>query len=141
LECHNLKETRHFLKNFLGLEVIRHAPPGMMYRLGMKFHVVVLEMDDHVRPLSIGNHWGVDVSTREEVDIAYQKAHELREAFKIGEIMPVAMQHGVYSFYFEDLNKSWWEIEYYDGSLHDDFFEFGDRYGIDGEPLTGKRAA
>jgi hypothetical protein len=58
--------------------------------------------------------------------------------YKIGQILPIAQQHGVYSFYFEDLNQSWWEIEFYDGFLHDDFFEFGDRYAMDDTPLTKK---
>ena len=70
------------------------------------------------------------------VDEAWRKAHELKDVYKIGKIMPIAQQHGVYSFYFEDLNHSWWEIEYYDGFLHDDFFDFGDRYAMDDTPLT-----
>lgn len=128
MECHNLKETRKFFEEFLGLEVVRHAPPGMVMRLGMKFHVVCIETGDEVRPNTIANHWGLDVATREEVDEAHRKAHELKDMYKIGTILPVQQQHGVYSFYFEDLNGSWWEIEYYDGFLHDDFFDFGDRY-------------
>src|SRR3546814_7387663 len=57
--------------------------------------------------------------------------------------MPVQMQHGVYSFYFECLNSSWWEIEYYDGFLHDDFFDFGDRYTdsvLERETTPGSRS-
>jgi catechol 2,3-dioxygenase-like lactoylglutathione lyase family enzyme len=135
LECYSLRETRKFYEEFLGLEVIRHAPPGMMFRCGMKFHVVALEVGDAVKPNTLGNHWGVDVATKEEVDDAWRKAHELKEKYKIRQILPVNQQHGVYSFYFEDLNHSWWEIEYYDGFLHDDFFDFGDRYTDADAPL------
>ena len=135
LECYNLHETRKFYEEFLGLEVIRHAPPGMMFRCGMKFHVVALEVGDKVNPCTLGNHWGVDVASKAEVDEAWRKAHELKDKYKIRQITPVAQQHGVYSFYFEDLNHSWWEIEYYDGFLHDDFFDFGDRYAMDDSPL------
>jgi catechol 2,3-dioxygenase-like lactoylglutathione lyase family enzyme len=135
LECYNLRETRKFYEEFLGLEVIRHAPPGMMFRCGMKFHVVCLEVGDAVNPCTLGNHWGVDVASKAEVDEAWRKAHELKEVYKIRQITPVKQQHGVYSFYFEDLNHSWWEIEYYDGFLHDDFFDFGDRYAMDDSPL------
>jgi catechol 2,3-dioxygenase-like lactoylglutathione lyase family enzyme len=138
LECHNLRETRKFFEEFLGLEVIKHAPPGMMFRCGMKFHVVCLEVGDSVKPLGIGNHWGVDVASKQEVEEAWRKAHELKDKYKIGQIMPINQQHGVYSFYFEDLNQSWWEIQYYDGFLHDDFFDFGDRYSMDDSPLNGK---
>ena len=138
LECHNLRETRKFFEEFLGLEVVRHAPPGMMFRCGMKFHVVCLEVGDAVGPNTISNHWGVDVATKAEVDEAHRKAHELKDKYKIGQIMPVSQQHGVYSFYFEDLNQSWWEIEYYDGFLHDDFFDFGDRYPMEDSVLAPK---
>ena len=138
MEVYNLKETRKFFEEFLGLEVIRHAPPGMMFRCAMKFHVVCLEVGDNIKPLTIGNHWGLDVSSKAEVDEAWRKAQELKGVYKIGQILPIAQQHGVYSFYFEDLNHSWWEIEYYDGFLHDDFFDFGDRYAMDDTPLTKK---
>ena len=83
LEVRNLKETRKFFEEFLGLEVIRHAPPGMMFRCGLKFHVVCLEVGDQVRPQSLANHWGLDVASKAEVDEAWRKAHELKESRRV----------------------------------------------------------
>ena len=35
-------------------------------------------------------------------------------------------------FCMEDLDHNWWEIQYYaNGFQHDDFFDFGDRFGND----------
>src|SRR3546814_15021046 len=102
----------------------------MVMRFGLKFHIGCLETGNEVRPNTIANHWGLDVRTKEEVDEAHAKLTEVKDQYGIKTIMPVQMQHGVYSFYFECLNSSWWEIEYYDGFLHDDFFDFGDRYKI-----------
>ncbi|KAF1697262.1 glyoxalase/bleomycin resistance/dioxygenase family protein [Pseudoxanthomonas jiangsuensis] len=136
-DVYNLKETRQFYEEFLGLEVVRHAPPGMVFRLGMKFHVVCLEVGDKVLPKTLMHHWGLDVGSKEEVDEAWKKAHEYKDTYKIKQIMPIEFQHGVYSFYFEDMNHTWWEIQYYDGFLHDDFFDFGDRFDPDGKPLSG----
>ena len=127
-ECYDLKSTRKFYEEFLGLECVRHAPPGMVMRCGLKFHIVCLEVGDAVRPCTISNHWGLDVASKAEVDEAHKRLTELKDRYGVKTIMPVQMQHGVYSFYFEDLNHVWWEIEYYDGFLHDDFFDFGDRY-------------
>lgn len=127
----NLKETRKFYEEFLGLEVVRHAKPGMLFRCGMKFHVVCIEVGDKVVPKSLLHHWGLDVGTKEEVDEAWKRAHELKDKYKIRQILPIEFQHGVYSFYMEDMNYTWWEVEYYDGYLHDDFFDFGDRFGDD----------
>jgi len=128
MECHNLKETRKFLEECLGMETVRHAPPGLLMRCGLKFHIVCLETGDQVLPNTIANHLGLDVGTKEEVDEAHARLTEVKDKYGIKKILPVQMQHGVYSFYFEDLNSSWWEIEYYDGFLHDDFFDFGDRF-------------
>lgn len=134
-DVYSLKETRPFYEEFLGLECVRHAKPGMLFRCGMKFHVVCIEVGDKVQAKSLLHHWGLDVATREEVDAAHQKAHELKDKYKIRQILPIENQHGVYSFYMEDLNHTWWEIQHYDGFLHDDFYDFGDRYDEDGNPL------
>src|ERR1700676_3594954 len=82
-ECCSLQDTRKFYEEFLGLEVVRHAKPGMLFRCGMKFHVVCIEVGDKVKPTSLLTHWGLDVSSKEEVDEAHRKAHELKEKYKI----------------------------------------------------------
>jgi catechol 2,3-dioxygenase-like lactoylglutathione lyase family enzyme len=138
-ECRDLKATRRFYEEFLGLEVVRHAPPGMVFRLGLKFHVVCIEVGDNLRPCTLMNHWGLDVETKDEVDAAHARALELTGRYGIKQVKPIEMQHGVYSFYLEDLNHNWWEIQHYDGYLHDDFFDFGDRFDEDGRPLGKKK--
>ncbi len=134
-ECYSLKETRKFYEEFLGMECVRHAPPGMVMRCGMKFHIVCIEVGDAVKPCTISNHWGLDVKTKEEVDEAHRKLTELKDHYRIKMIHQPNLQHGVYSFYFQDMNYTYWEIEYYDGFLHDDFFDFGDRFTDSDSPL------
>ena len=63
LEVFSLKQSRKFYEEFLGLEVVRHGKPAMVIRLGMRFHVVCVEVGDQIHPVSLLNHWGVDVST------------------------------------------------------------------------------
>jgi catechol 2,3-dioxygenase-like lactoylglutathione lyase family enzyme len=128
----SLKATRKFYEEFLGLEVVRHAPPGMVFRCGLRFHVVCLEVGNKVHPLTLMNHWGLDVETKEEVDRAHARALELKDRYGIKQVLPIEMQHGVYSFYLEDQDYNWWEIQHYDGYLHDDFFDFGDRFDENG---------
>lgn len=135
-ECYSLQETRKFYEEFLGLECVRHAKPGMLFRCGMKFHVVCIEVGDKIHPTSLLNHWGVDVETKEEVDEAYKKAIELKDKYKIRQILSPEINHGVYSFYLEDMNHNWWEIQWYDGFLHDDFFDFGDQFAMDDTVLA-----
>ena len=129
LECANLDESRRFYEEFLGLEVVRHAISALALRLGMRFHIVCVEVGDEIHPCNILNHWGLDMATRDEVDAAHAKAFEHREKYKIRQILDVQDMHGVYSFYMEDLDHNWWEIQCYEnGFCHDDYFDFGDRF-------------
>lgn len=132
LECRNLKETRRFYEEFLGLECVRHNPEGMHVRCGMKFSIVCLQVEKPVNTLSILNHWGLDVESREAVDAAHKAAVDMKDKYRIGKLTDPKMRHGIYSFYLEDLDGNYWEIEYYDGgSVHEDAFDFGDRFEDD----------
>lgn len=134
LEVFNLRASRRFYEEFLGLECVRHGKPAMVIRLGMRFHVVCVEVGDQVHPCSLLNHWGVDVSSRAEVDEAHANALKYKDKYGIRQVLPQQDMHGVYSFYLEDLDHNWWEIQCYEnGFQHDDFFDFGDRFSMDEE--------
>ena len=138
MEVYNLKESRKFYEEFLGLECVRHAKPAVVVRLGLKFHIVAVEVGANVHPVNVLNHWGVDVGSKEEVDAAHAKALEHKEKYKIRQVLPVVMQHGVYSFYMEDLDHNWWEIQNTPGFNHDDLFEFGDRFSMEDGAKVGE---
>ena len=135
LECRSLKESRKFYEEFLGLECVRHAQQAMHARCGIKFSIVCVEVGDQVKPMGVLNHWGLDVDSREAVEHAYQAALAMKDKYRIGEVTKPSNRHGIYSFYLCDLDGNYWEIEYYDGSVHEDAFDFGDRYTMDGTPL------
>ena len=131
MECYNLKASRKFYEEFLGFECVRHAIPAMVIRCGLKFHIVCVEVGDQLKPVNLLNHWGVDVGSRAEVDRCWKAATELKDKYGIRKVMPIADQHGVYSFYLVDLDHNWWEVQSYEGFQHDDLFEFGDRFSMD----------
>lgn len=128
LECRSLADSRRFYEEFLGLECVRHAMPAMAVRCGMKFHIFCVEVGDGLKPTSLLHHWGVDVGSRDEVDAAHRAALDRKDEFRMHQVTDVALQHGVYSFYIEDLDRNWWEVQHYDGFQHDDVFDFGDRF-------------
>ncbi len=136
MQCRSLKESRRFYEEFLGLECVRQGKPAIFVRCGMKWHIVAVQAGEHLKPAHVHQHWGLEVRSREEVDQAFAKANELKDSYKIGKIYSPSLQHGVYSFYFEDLDHNWWEILYYDGFQHDDAFDFGDRFPMDDEGMT-----
>ena len=84
------------------------------------------------------NHWGVDVGSKEEVDAAHANALKYKDKYKIRQVLPVVMQHGVYSFYLEDLDHNWWEIQHYPGFQNEDLFDFGDRFSMEDGAEVGE---
>lgn len=129
LECRDLKASRRFYEEFLGLECVHHAMPAIAIRLGMAFHIVCVEVGDEIHPCHMLNHWGLDVTSKEAVDEAHRRALVHKGEYGIRQVLDVTDMHGVYSFYMEDLDHNWWEIQYYEnGFQHEDFFDFGDRF-------------
>src|SRR5258706_3162318 len=131
MECYSLKESRRFYEEFLGVEVVRHAKPGMVVRCGLKFHIVAVEVGAAVHPCNVLNHWGLDVGSKAEVDRVHAEATRHKDKFKIRQVLPVVDQHGVYSFYMEDLDHNWWEVQYYPDFQKEVLFDFGGLFSVD----------
>ncbi|MGE0748815.1 MAG: hypothetical protein AB7K86_26380, partial [Rhodospirillales bacterium] len=61
-------------------------------------------------------------------DAAREKAIELKDAYGIREVHQARDQHGVYSFYLQDLDGNWWEIQNLpEAEYYDKLFERGDQ--------------
>lgn len=126
-EVRDLKKARRFFEEFLGLDCVQIAPNAIIVYLGLKFHIVCLQTGDRLtKRLNVLNHWGLEVSTPEEVLEAHKKAHELKDVYGILSITTPETVGGRNSFYIEDQDHNFWEIQFYDGVLHDDFTDFGD---------------
>ena len=69
--------------------------------------------------------------SRAEVDRCWTAANDMKDEYGILKVMPIADQHGVYSFYLVDCDHNWWEVQHYEGLQHDDMFDFGDRFPMD----------
>ncbi|HEY0255401.1 MAG TPA: VOC family protein [Kofleriaceae bacterium] len=129
LEVRDLAKSRAFYEQFLGLECVQHAKIAIAVRLGMKFHIFAVEVGDEVKDAPLLHHWGLDVESKDAVDKAHALALEHKDKFGILAVHDVVDQHGVYSFYLQDLDMNWWEIQFYAGGFqHDDLFDFGDRF-------------
>ena len=131
LECADLDASRRFYEEFRGLDCVQHAITALAIRMGMRFHIVCVQVGaEQIHPCHMLNHWGLDVASREAVDDAHAKALEYQQTYGIRQVRDVQDMHGVYSFYLEDVDHNWWEIQHYEnGFVHDDYFDFGDRFG------------
>ncbi|WP_137919038.1 VOC family protein [Hydrogenophaga sp. 2FB] len=129
LECADMQASRKFYQEFLGLEVVQHGPRAMAIRCGLKFHIICVQVGEKIHPMSYLTHWGIDVQSREAVDSAHAAALANTEKYAIRKVADVVEQHGVYSFYLQDLDHNWWEVQHYEaGYQHNDIFDFGDVY-------------
>ena len=131
LECRSLAKSRKLYEEFLGLECVVHSPTSMAIRCGLKFHITAVEVGDALHPGNVLNHWGLDLESRDAVDKAYADIIAEKERYGMAEVKQPMDRHGVYSFYLQDLDGNWWEIQHYDGFLHDDIFDFGDQYALE----------
>jgi catechol-2,3-dioxygenase len=123
----NLHNTRKYYEEYLGLEVVRHAKPAMMVRLHSDMYVVCVCIGERVPQQHVLTHWGLNVSTKEEVDQAYERALALQPVYGIRKIQSVRERHGAYGFYQQDLDYNWWEIQFEPRTIQD-FFQAGDLF-------------
>lgn len=104
----DLNETRRFLEEVLGFEVIQFNPKSMCVRKGTDHTYVILENGPgHMQLL---DHNGLDVPSKEAVEQAHACLTEVKDEYGIRRITPPKQQHGAFSFYFQDRDSNWWEI-------------------------------
>jgi catechol 2,3-dioxygenase-like lactoylglutathione lyase family enzyme len=112
LECRSLAQSRPFYEEFLGLECVHHAPRAMMLRKGGYWAIVCLEAGQRVHPLRVGNHWGIDMDSRADVERAQALAREHKDRYGIQKITKITDNHGTFGFYMMDRDGNWWEFQY-----------------------------
>jgi catechol 2,3-dioxygenase-like lactoylglutathione lyase family enzyme len=109
LETRDLEKSRRFYQEFLGLEVVRTSPVSLMIRLGGN-HTIAVVHNPRKPEMRRGNHNGLDVETRAEVDHCYKLVTENKDAWELKSVIAPRDAHGTYSFYFVDFDDNWWEI-------------------------------
>ena len=105
----DLNETRRFLEEVLGFEVVQYSPMSMCVRRGTDHTYVILETGKPGH-MQLIDHNGLDVPTREAVLEAHERLTAVKEHYGVQRITPPKEQHGGYSFYFQDRDSNWWEI-------------------------------
>ena len=109
LESTDLDRARKFYEEFLGLEVVQTSPISLMIRLGGLNTIAVVKTPNK-KVMSLLNHNGLDVKTREDVDECHRIVVEQQEKWGLTHVTKPIDQHGTYTFYFKDPDENWWEI-------------------------------
>jgi catechol 2,3-dioxygenase-like lactoylglutathione lyase family enzyme len=122
IECEDIKSTRAFLEEFLGLDVIRPLPEAQYMWKGGPWTVVCVRVDGEAKEQSPDNHFELALGSDAEVDEAHARAQALAEKYGIREIGPVVEEDGLRGFILLDMNNVWWKFsnasqEYFDAAF------------------------
>jgi catechol-2,3-dioxygenase len=109
LESADIEKSKRFYQEFLGLEVVQTSKISLMIRLG-NTNTITVVYSPRRKAMTMLNHNGLDVATREEVDECHRILEEKKETWGVKKVTRPADQHGTYSFYFSDVDDNWWEI-------------------------------
>lgn len=140
LACYDLKKTRRFYEEVLGLECIQTSPRSLMVRKGTPHAYAVVELPGQApqKPdMPMLNHNGFEVDSPEEVEAAYQQILAIKDEWGIKKVMPPRTMHGDHTFYFMDFDGNWWEVVAtrkggYEADFTDPDWDLTGRHDLDG---------
>lgn len=115
MECRDIRESLAVLTELLAFEKLSEGSGEATLKHPNSPWVLVLHEagpDAPAKPMH--NHWGVRVSTKEEVDRAYEYLTAHKQQYKLGAIGKPTWSHGSYSCYFVEPGTNGWEIECYE---------------------------
>ena len=112
LESSDLDATAAFYREMLGLAVTMRD--GAIHSRGRGgVNLIVVPAAGDVLPQPVLNHHGLTLpeGDRAAVNAIHAALLEHTERYGIRKIQRITEQHGSYSFYFQDRDTNWWEVE------------------------------
>jgi catechol 2,3-dioxygenase-like lactoylglutathione lyase family enzyme len=118
LECRDLGESLRFYRDFLGVDV-EHAGERYFFTRGNGgVRAIVVERGDALLDQPVQNHHGITLhAERAKIDELRAAALASQVEFGIRKVHRAVDQHGSYSFYMQDRDTNWWEIEVWEGHV------------------------
>jgi hypothetical protein len=115
MECRNLAESMAVMIELLAFEKLSEkAGEATLKHPNSPWILTLHEAGPEAPAKPMHNHWGVRVTTKEEVDNAYEYLTAHKDQYKLGAIGKPTWSHGSYSCYFVEPGTNGWEIECYE---------------------------
>ena len=114
LESVDVNESVRFFRDFLGLDAEPQADRHYFFSRGNGgVNVIGIQVAAMEYPQPLLNHHGITLySGREKlIDELRTSAETSATEYGVMKILPATYQHGSYSFYMQDRDTNWWEIE------------------------------
>ena len=102
-ESRDLELSRKFYEECLGLQVVRTSNISLLIKLGGDNTIAVVQSPKKEK-MPILNHNGLDVESKEEVNVAHELLAKHKDRWGVTQITKPALQHGTYSFFFCDID-------------------------------------
>ncbi len=111
LECRDMQRTIRFYREFLGIDAEQQGPHYFFSRGNGGVRVIGVEVPE-VAPQPVLNHHGITLRGEPDlIDRLRESVVRHSDEFGVMKVLPATSQHGSYSFYMQDLDTNWWEIE------------------------------
>ena len=108
-ECRSLNETVPVFIDLLALEVVEKGHRQVIVKHpNTDWHLVVHEAGSDAADKPVMNHYGVRVSSPEEVDAAWRYLSEHKDQYRLGKITKPRETHLAYSLYFKEPGGNYW---------------------------------
>ena len=115
MECRDLRESLAVMTDLLAFDKIsERAGEATLKHPNTHWLLVLHEAGPDAPAKPMHNHWGVRVTSPEEVDRAYDYLVAHKSQYKLGAIGKPTWSHGSYSCYFVEPGTNGWEIECYE---------------------------
>src|SRR5437867_3647927 len=110
-ECRSLNETVPVFIDLLALEVVEKGHRQVIVKHpNTDWHLVVHEAGSDAADKLVMNHYGVRVSSPEEVDRAWRYLSEHKDQYRLGKITKLRETHLAYSLYFKHPATPWYVV-------------------------------
>ncbi len=119
LECRRIDSTMRFYQEYLGMDAQRLTPRSFLSRGNGGVRVLIVEVGDRLVTQPLHNHHGITLppGTDKSVIEAIHAVTVKRAAeFEIRQITKPTEIHDSYSFFLEDPDTNWWEVEVWQGA-------------------------
>jgi hypothetical protein len=110
----DVNESVRFFQQFLGLDAEPQADGHYFFSRGNGgVNVIGIQVAAMEYPQPLLNHHGITLYSGREglIDDLRTSAETSATEYGVMKILPATYQHGSYSFYMQDRDTNWWEIE------------------------------
>lgn len=115
LEIRDVQASMRFYRDFLGMKAVSHVPKGCLLWLQASWYIVCVE-NPKAREMPLLNHFGINVGSREAVDLWHERAVKEQGQYGISKITTPKDLHNAYQFFLKDQDSNWWEIQFDGGA-------------------------